>query len=123
MSTQWATPGANAILGGAALPLALYIQRHTGDPGAAGTANVAADTRRIAVNLGTPAAAVALNVDYAEILNATTTETITHVTVWGALSGGTCYFVAALAPALDITVAETVAIAIGQLSITLPIWV
>ena len=36
-------------------PAALYIQIHTGDPGASGTANVSAVTTRQAVTFGAPA--------------------------------------------------------------------
>lgn len=120
--TQWADPGADALLAGTAFPTTIYVARHTGDPGNDGTGNPAADTRRIEVDLGTPAAGVVANSTLGEILNATNTENITHVSIWGSASGGTCWLIDALAETLEVTATETVAIAIGQLVITLPLW-
>lgn len=123
--TQWAQPGADAILAGGALPTTLYIARHTGNPGDAGTANAASDTRRIAVDMGplaSPVDGVIGNETYGEILNATHDEDITHITYWGAGSGGVCYFVDALAATLEIEIGQTVAVAIEQAIITFPLW-
>lgn len=124
--TQWAQPGADAILAGGALPTTLYIARHTGNPGDDGTANAAADTRRIGLDFGPRDPVVdgsVANTTYGEILNATTLETITHVSYWGASTGGTCYFIDDLAAPLEIEVGQTVACAIGQAVITFPLWV
>lgn len=76
-----------------------FAQLHTGDPGVAGTANVSAgDTTRqsfvfsdssggSALSLGTPPSAWT---------NGGTSETLTHVSVWTASSGGTFLFSVAL---------------------------
>lgn len=121
--TQWAQPGADALLAGGTMPTTFYVARHTANPGDDGTLNPATDTRRIAVTMDTPVNGVALNATYGEILNATTTEDITHISLWDSSSGGVCWFIDALGSTLNITATETVAIAIGQLSITLNLWV
>ena len=70
----------------------LYAKLHTGDPGAAGAANASQHTTRAAVAwsaaasgqknaTGTPTWTIAS-------LTAPTTETITHISLWDASSGG-----------------------------------
>lgn len=123
--TQWAQPGADAILAGGALPTTFYVARHTGDPGDDGTGNPTSDTRRIAIDMGPTdpvADGVVWNETYGEILNATHNETVTHVSYWGASTSGTCYFIDELAGGLEIEIGQTVAIAIGQAVITFPLW-
>ena len=66
----------------------LYLQLHTGDPGSAGTANVSAVTSRQQVTLGASALGV-LTVTNIPAFLMTATETITHVSLWSASSGGT----------------------------------
>lgn len=120
--SDWATPGANLALAGTAVPTTFHVRRHTGDPGTDGTANVASDTRRIAIDMGTPAGGIVLNDTYGEILNATHTEDITHVSYWDHTSAGNCWFIDELGATLNILATETVAIAIGQASINLNVW-
>lgn len=72
----------------------LYIQLHTGDPGAAGTSNVSAgDATRKSVTQAAPATgSMALNGTPPEWTNGTsapTNETITHISSWSALTAGT----------------------------------
>lgn len=123
MPEAWSSPGADAILAGTAFPTTVFVKLHTGDPGPSGTSNAATETRRIEVDLDTPSGGVVVNSTYGEILNAAATEDATHVTLWSASSGGTCFMIHELAVALEIVAGETIAIAIGQLTVTLPIWV
>lgn len=126
--SDFATPGADAFLNGTALPATLYLQGHTGDPGTNGTANVAAETDRIA--LTTWAAAGAGAAGYrkkattadASILNAAATETWTHVTYWSASSGGTCWFVDDITDA-GIVATATIQVLAGDATIAVPVWV
>ncbi len=121
--SDFATPGANAFLDGTALPATLYVQGHTGNPGTNGTANVAAETDRIAVSSWTAASGgVKSNSALAEILNAAAAETWTHVTYWSASSGGTCWFVDDLAADVPIEVGDTIQIDVGDATITVPVW-
>lgn len=125
---DFATPGADAFLNGTALPATLYIQGHIGDPGTNGTANVAAETDRIAVGPWTAAATGGAgyrqidNTQVEEILNAASTETWTHVTYWSASSAGTCWFVDNVAD-LAVTAGNTVRVDIGDAIIKIAVWV
>lgn len=124
---DFATPGADAFLNGTPLPGTLYMQGHTGDPGTNGTANVAAETDRIAVSGWTAAGAGAAgyraksNTAICDLLNAAATETWTHVTWWSASSGGTCWFVDDIANT-GITGGDTIRIVIGGATISVPVW-
>ena len=46
MSAEFSTFGANSVLDGTGIPATLYLKAHLGNPGAAGTANAAAETTR-----------------------------------------------------------------------------
>jgi len=90
----------NTIRGGGAgtnftADAALYIQLHTGDPGAAGTANISAVTTRQAVTFGA-AASNAIALSNSPAFTMTATETITHISVHNASSAGTFRWSAAL---------------------------
>ncbi len=68
----------------------IWVKRHLGDPGAAGTTNPAADTTRVQALFASGAAAGAIsNTTAVEFTAVTTTETYTHVSLWSASSGGT----------------------------------
>jgi hypothetical protein len=73
----------------------LYVQLHTGDPGSAGSANVSSVTTRPAVNF---AAASGGSMSATSTLPSWTSwagtngEVVTHISVWGASSGGTFYY-------------------------------
>lgn len=70
---------------------ALYVKLHTGDPGAAGTANAAvgSTTRPAFTQAAASAAAIAMNGTAPSWTNAGTSETITHISIWDAATGGT----------------------------------
>ena len=79
--------GAAAAAFFSASPAVTYVQLHTGDPGAAGTSNVAAGVSRAALTVPAPSGAS---------VTATATFTIpaaggpyTHVSLWSASTGGT----------------------------------
>ncbi|MGW1961823.1 phage tail fiber protein [Streptomyces sp. NPDC001935] len=80
-------------------PVATYVQLHTASPGAAGTTAVSAgSSSRIAATLSASSggSALALSADVGPWTNAGTSETITHISVWTASSGGTFEFSIAL---------------------------
>lgn len=89
MSTGLRAAQANAFLDShaAAFP---FIQRHTGDPGAAGTANVASDARRVQADWASAAnGAIATDAE-TRWDNVTAAEDYTHWTGWSLASGGAC---------------------------------
>ena len=116
------TSGANELLDGTALPATLYVQLHTGDPGAAGTANVATETTRKSFTRTAAAAGVASNVLLLEWLSYPAVETLTHVSMWDAASGGNCWFVDAITTPPETVIGQAAEIAVGELSFTFPIW-
>lgn len=77
---------------------ATYVQLHTGDPGAAGTANVSAgSTTRPAVTQATPSAgAMSISGTNPAWTNGGTSETLTHVSVWDAATAGNFLYSVAL---------------------------
>ncbi|WP_262059671.1 hypothetical protein [Streptomyces sp. STR69] len=73
-------------------PVATFVQLHTASPGAAGTTAVAAgSSTRIAATLSASSggSALALSADVGPWTNGGTSETLTHISVWTASSGGT----------------------------------
>ncbi len=93
MATGYSTYSANALLDaiGNATSFSVanaYMQLHTGDPGAAGTANVAAETSRKAISFGSASSGSMSSNSTVEWTNITGSEDATHFTVWDAASGG-----------------------------------
>jgi hypothetical protein len=80
---------------------AVYVQLHTGDPGAAGTSNVSAVTTRNAITWNA-ASAGSMAINAINAYSMTTTETISHVSFWSASSAGTCYRTAALTSSIPV---------------------
>lgn len=67
-----------------------YVQLHTGDPGAAGTANVSVgSTTRVQAVTAAAASGAKSSPNLGPWTNGGTGETITHISVWSASSGGT----------------------------------
>lgn len=64
-----------------------FVQLHLGDPGAAGTANPAAETERQSATFSVTSGA-AENSAAVEWTGVTATETVTHFSVWTAATGG-----------------------------------
>lgn len=68
-------------------PTTVYAKMHTGDPGAAGTANASAQTTRIATTFAAAASgSIAINNTPEFTLNAS--ETITDISFWDASTAG-----------------------------------
>jgi hypothetical protein len=76
-------------------PAATYIKLHTGDPGAAGTANASAVTTRQSATFSA-ASGGAIALSNSPAFTMTTTETITHISVWDASTAGNLLWTAAL---------------------------
>lgn len=88
----------------------LFVQLHTGDPGASGTANVSSVTTRPALNFGAASAgsqsAIATLPSWASWAG-TNGEVVTHISVWGASSAGTFYYSAALSASKTVNTGDT----------------
>lgn len=64
-----------------------FVKLHTGDPGAAGTANASAVTTRNSITWNA-ASAGSMTLATLATYAMTTSETITHVSIWDAASAG-----------------------------------
>lgn len=78
--------GANATYTAEA---AVYAQLHTGDPGSAGTSNVATETTRAVVSMGAASSGSMTSDADTNWTNVAASETITWISFWSASSGGT----------------------------------
>lgn len=64
-----------------------FVKLHTGDPGAAGTANASANTTRNAVTWNAPSGG-SMTLNALSSWTMTTSETITHISIWDASTAG-----------------------------------
>lgn len=87
----------------------LFVQLHTGDPGAAGTANVSSTTTRSAINFAAASGGSQTNSNTPSWATwaGTNGEVVTHISVWGASSAGTFYYSAALSASKTVNTGDT----------------
>jgi hypothetical protein len=94
MPTGWSPAYASSILNtlngtNLTAPTAQWAQLHTGDPGAAGTANLSAVTTRQQITETTSVLGSPLALSNTPAWSMTATETIGYISVWDAATGGT----------------------------------
>jgi len=87
-------------------PAATYIKLHTADPGAAGTTSPSAVTTRVAATFSA-ASAGAIALSNSPSFTMTTTETISHISVWDASSAGNFLWSAALTTSKSVVNTDT----------------
>jgi len=100
----------------------LFVQLHTGDPGASGTANVSSVTTRPSLNFGAASGGsqsasgspVASWASWA----GTNGEVVTHISVWSASSAGTFYYSAALTASKTVNTGDTLNLTALTVSLT-----
>jgi hypothetical protein len=93
------TPWLNALRGTNMTGLAgLFVKLHVGDPGAAGANNAAVgSTTRVTVALAAPSGnAIALTGTQPVWTNGGTSETLSHISIWDAITAGNFDWSAAL---------------------------
>jgi hypothetical protein len=99
----------------------MFIQLHTGDPGASGTANVSSVTTRPALNFGAASAgsqsAIATLPSWTNWAG-TNGEVVTHISTWGASSAGTFYYSAALTASKTVNTGDTLNLASLTVALT-----
>lgn len=102
-SANLATAWLNVLRGGGngvtfTAPAALFVQIHTGDPGASGTSAVSVgSTTRQTLSFAAPSAGTSGTATIgASWTNGGTSETLNDVSVWSASTSGTFYFSGAL---------------------------
>lgn len=101
-------------------PTALYMQLHVGDPGAAGTSNVATETTRKEVTSSFAAASGGTCTTNAAITwtSVAGTEDFTHFSLWSASSDGTFYGSGTIT-ANSVTAGDTFTLGSGDVDYTL----
>ena len=101
-------------------PAGLFIKLHTGDPGADGLNNAAANDLRKAVswaqaaNIGTDGraeSATDADVDWSPV---PTTETYSYVSFWDDLTAGNCWYKGAMTSPIPVTAGGDFKFAAGQ---------
>lgn len=100
-TTNFANAALNAFRsGGTTLTVVAgtFAKLHTGDPGAAGASNAAVGdaTRKAFTQAAASGGSIALNGTAPVWTNGGTSETISHISVWDAVSGGNFLYSAAL---------------------------
>lgn len=126
MATGLASATSNALLDALfnqtnyTAPTAIWIQLHVGDPGAAGTSNVATETTRKDITSSFSAASGgAVTNDVAVTWTGVAgTEDFTHWSLWSASSAGT-FYISGTITANAVTTGDTFTIPAGDLDVTL----
>ncbi len=87
----------------------LFVQLHTGDPGSAGTSAVSSVTTRPAINFAAASAGSQTSSGTPSWATwaGTNGEVVTHMSVWGASSGGTFYYSFALTASKTVNTGDT----------------
>lgn len=98
-------------------PAALYIQLHTGAPGAAGTANVATNNTRKLITFGACSGGVSTSSSDENWTTVPAGETYTHFTIWDASTAGNFQASGALT-ANAVLSGDTFDLAIGAVTVT-----
>ena len=125
MATGLSSLQANSILnelcnaGSWTVPTSFWVKLHTGDPGAAGTANSATNATRQAASFSSAAAGAITTSADVTWSSVSTTETYSYVSFWDASTGGVFLASDGLETARGVTAGDTFKIAAGDIDITL----
>jgi len=98
----------------------VYIKLHTGDPGAAGTANPATETTRKSVSFGAASAGAITSDADISWTNISGSQDATHFTAWDSLTVGNFLFSGSIT-ANPYTAGDTYTISSGNLSASLTV--
>lgn len=121
MATATANAFLNAICNNTSYAVAqLYIQLHTADPGAAGTANVATETTRKSVSFGAAASGSIANDAAITWTSIAGSQDATHFTLWDSLTLGT-FVGSGTITANAYTAGDTYDVAIGAATLSLSV--
>lgn len=94
-----------------------FCKLHTGDPGAAGTANASAVTTRNAITWSA-ASAGSMALSSLSGFSMTGTETISHISIWDASTAGNFIASAALTASKNVTNGDTLTISTLTVALT-----
>jgi hypothetical protein len=97
---------------------AVYVQLHTGDPGSAGTSNVAGETDRVQASFSAAASRAITNDAVVEWLAVSTNETYTWISLWDASTSGNFLGRDDLSSSAAVTAGDTFRIPVGDLDMS-----
>lgn len=97
----------------------MFVKLHIGDPGEAGTSNAAGETTRKQLTNAASSAGVFTSVNDLAWTNVSTSETISHVSVWDDVSAGNCLWVGALTASKALIAGDSFTIPTGSFTLTL----
>jgi hypothetical protein len=107
MTVGIAAASMNSFVDG--LTSGVYLQYHVGDPGAAGTANQAGSSTRVALMFPAASGGASTQTGTASIASwAGGAQTLTHVSWWSASSGGTYRGSCALSSSASVVNGDTI---------------
>ena len=99
---------------------AVWVQLHTGDPGLAGTSNVAGNTTRQQATFGSVASGGAISNTVAVAWTAvSTSETYSYASLWSASTAGTFLGSAALTSSKVVNSGDNFSLPIGDVDVTI----
>ncbi len=99
---------------------AVWVQLHTGDPGSAGTSNVAGNTVRQQATFGSVASGGAISNTVAVAwTSVSTSETYSYASLWSLTSGGTFLGSGALTQSKIVNSGDNFSLPIGDLDLTI----
>lgn len=98
-------------------PGGLYIRLHVGDPGASGTSNGSAVTTRSQATFAAAASGAIALTGTSPSWSMTGTETISHISVWDASTGGNFLWSATLSVAKSVQTGDTLTLTSCGLSL------
>jgi hypothetical protein len=96
-----------------------YVQLHTGAPGASGTSNVAGETTRKKVTLGSPSSGVRKSSTAPEWTAVSTSETYKYISLWDASTAGNCVWCIQLEAEKAVSSGDTAKLPSEALTLTL----
>jgi hypothetical protein len=102
-------------------PASFNLKLHIGDPGAAGTANVAGETTRKAVTFSAASGGAITNSAAVTWTSVSTTETVSHWSAWSDISAGVFLCSDAFNTPRALTAGDTFEIPIGDLDIDITV--
>lgn len=98
----------------------IYMQLHTGDPGSAGTSNVAGNTTRQSSTFGSASGGSSANAGAFTWTNVSTSETYTRFSLWSASTSGT-FLGSGTMTANAVTAGDTFTVAISGCTVSLSV--
>lgn len=109
------------IVAGNGLPQTLYVQFHTGDPGADALDNAAIESTREAITLeeGPDSSRQAVNDAPVSWTGLAADETGSHFSLWDAATGGNPWVVGGLDPAVSLVASGDATIGAGNIRLTM----